>query len=133
MSEITPNTPATELKQPVAGESTRPGRSFRPLVDIAESEDGLRLWADMPGVDEKSIEIELNENVLRIHGTVSPDDYDQLAPVYTEYNVGNFEHRFRLSSEIDGGKIEAKLNHGVLELLLPKVAAAQPRRIEIGS
>ncbi len=122
-----------ELKRPVAEESTRPGRTFRPVVDIVESEEGLRLWADMPGVDETSVDVGLNDNVLSIQGTVSPDDHADLQPVYTEYNVGNFEHRFRLSSVIDGTKIQAKMNNGVLELLLPKIEAARPRRIAISS
>jgi HSP20 family molecular chaperone IbpA len=59
------------------------------------------------------------------------DEYENLEPRYTEYGVGDFEARFRLSSQIDGEKIQAKLRNGVLELELPKVAAARPRKIEV--
>jgi HSP20 family molecular chaperone IbpA len=118
-------------KHPASEEATRPGRTYRPNVDIVENDSGLRLWADLPGVDEKSIEIELADGVLSIRGRVATEDYDSLRPVYTEYNVGNYEARFRLSSAIDEKRIAAKLANGVLELELPKSEAAKPRRIEI--
>jgi HSP20 family protein len=119
-------------KQPAAEEQTRPGRTYRPNVDIVETENGLHLWADMPGVDEGSVDVELAEGVLEIRGRVATEDYEQLRPVYTEYNVGNYEARFRLSSSIDETRISAKLKNGVLELDLPKSEAAKPRRIQIG-
>jgi len=112
-------------------EATRPGRVYRPKVDIVETESGLRLWADMPGVDEKSIQVELVDGVLTLRGRVATEAYENLEARYTEYGVGDFEARFRLSSQIDGEKIAAKLRNGVLELELPKVAAARPRKIEV--
>ena len=118
-------------KQASSVEATRPGRTYRPNVDIVESDEGLRLWADMPGVDEKSIEIELADGVLAIRGRVATEEYENLRPVYTEYNVGNYEARFRLSSSIDEKRIAAKLANGVLEVELPKSEAAKPRRIQI--
>ncbi len=120
-----------EGKAPADEEYTRAGRTYRPNVDILEKEDGLWLWADLPGVDEKSIEVELDDGVLTISGHVATDDYEHLTPVYTEYNVGNLAHRFRLSSTIDGSKIKARMSHGVLELQLPKVEEAKPRQIAI--
>ncbi|HTO53103.1 MAG TPA: Hsp20/alpha crystallin family protein [Myxococcota bacterium] len=112
-------------------QNTRPGRTYAPKVDILETDSGLRLWAEMPGVDEKSIEVELVDGVLSIRGRVATEEYANLEPLYTEYGVGNFETRFRLANTIDGEHIHAKLQNGVLELELPKVAAAKPRRIEI--
>jgi len=112
-------------------EATRPGRAYVPDVDIYETSEGLWLWADMPGVDEKSISIDLTDNVLTLEGQVSLKDYENLAPVYTEYNVGNYVRRFTLSSEIDGDRISARMTNGVLELSLPKSERAKPRRIPI--
>src|SRR5262245_19191069 len=114
-------------------EATRPGRVFRPKVDIVETERGLRLWADLPGVDEKSIQVDLVDGVLTIRGRIATEEYENLEPLYTEYGVGDFEARFRLSSEIDAEKIAAKLRNGVLDLELPKVAAARPRKIEVAA
>jgi HSP20 family protein len=81
----------TKEKQQVQGtEQTRPGRYFMPDVDICENDDGLRLWADMPGVLEKDVDVVLKNGVLTITGTVSTASYEKLAPLYTEYNIGNY-------------------------------------------
>jgi HSP20 family protein len=119
-------------KQEVSGaEHTRPGRTYLPDVDICETTDSLWLWADMPGVDEKSVEVKLADGVLTIDGQVSLKEYDNLAPVYTEYNVGNFARRFTVSSDIDAERIKAHMANGVLEIELPKAARAKPRRIAV--
>ncbi len=112
-------------------EQTRPGRYFLPEVDIYESEEGLRLWCDMPGVDEKDVEVALKNGMLTIEGMVSTDMYRNLRPVYTEYNVGNYFRQFMVNEEIDGSRIEASIRNGVLEVSLPKAETARPRRIEI--
>jgi HSP20 family molecular chaperone IbpA len=114
-------------------QNTRPGRTYAPKVDILETETGLRLWAELPGVDERSIEVEVVDGVLAIRGRVATEEYESLEPLYTEYGVGDFDARFRLSNAIDGERIQAKLKNGVLELDLPKVEAAKPRRIEVAA
>lgn len=120
-------------RRPVEHESTRPGRIYQPDVDIAETDQELWLRADLPGVDEKSVQVSLEDGVLSIRGEMSLAPYERLTPVYTEYEVGNYEQRFRVSSRIDGERIAARLIDGVLELHLPKVAEAQPRQISIRS
>lgn len=112
-------------------EPTRPGRAYMPPVDIYETEAALWLRADMPGVEEDSIEINVEKNVLSIEGQVSLKEYADLDPVYTEYNVGNYQRRFTLSNAIDTDNIHARLTHGVLELELPKAESAKPRRIAV--
>ena len=115
----------------VAEEQTRPGRTYLPNVEIRETEDALWLWADMPGVDQSSIDIHLEDGVLSIEGQVQTDEYTDLTPAYSEYNVGNFRRSFRLSTAIDTQRIEAKMKNGVLELRLPKSEEARPQRIPI--
>jgi HSP20 family protein len=117
-----------ELK---TNEQTRPGRTYIPEVDIYETQDSLWLWADMPGVDENSLEVRVADGVLSIEGQVSLPEYDNLNPVYTEYNVGNYARRFSLSNEIDGDRIHARMNDGVLALELPKAERAKPKRIAV--
>jgi HSP20 family molecular chaperone IbpA len=112
-------------------ELTRPGRTYAPEVDIYETKDGLWLWVDMPGVDEPSLAVHVDEDVLTIEGQVIPDDYKDLHPVYAEYPIGNYRRRFTLSQDLDPEKIRAKMNHGVLEIELPKAAKAKPRKIEV--
>jgi len=124
----------THNKQEVTkDEQTRPGRTYVPQVDIYETTDSLWLWADMPGVDEQSIEVNVANGVLAIEGQVSLKDYEDLSPVYTEYNVGNYARRFTLSNEIDAEHIKARMTNGVLELELPKAERAKPRRITISA
>jgi len=120
-------------KEESSEERTRPGRTYTPRVDITESESGLKLWADLPGVDEKSIEISLVDGVLSIEGHLDTGGFEGVTPAYTEYNVGNFARRFTLSDDIDSDAIEARCVNGVLELDLPKAARAQPRRIEVAA
>jgi HSP20 family molecular chaperone IbpA len=129
MFRKTASEPAT--REQLEHEHTRPGRTYRPAVDIVESDKELWLRADLPGVDEKSVQVSLEDGVLSIRGDVSLARYEKLTPVYTEYEVGNYEQSFRLSSHIDAGRIAARLTDGVLELHLPKVAEAQPRQIAI--
>jgi HSP20 family molecular chaperone IbpA len=117
-----------ELK---TNEHTRAGRTYVPDVDIYETPEGLWLWADMPGVDEGSLEVQVDDGVLSIEGRVALQEYDNLNPVYTEYNVGNYSRRFSLSNEIDTEHIKARMTQGVLTLELPKAERAKPRRIAV--
>jgi len=114
-------------------EQTRPGRTFVPDVDIAEDQQALWLWVDMPGVTPDEVEVELHDNVLRIEGRVSVEGYDDLAPSHIEYNLGNYLRRFTLanSRHFDRDQIGARLTNGVLEVKLPKVEAAKPRKIPV--
>lgn len=119
-------------KKELAGEEhTRPGRTYVPSVDICETVDSLRLWADMAGIAEQSVEIKLEDNVLSIEGEVDLKEYEGLHPVYTEYNVGNYARRFTVSNDIDADRIQARIVNGVLEVELPKTAQAKPRRIPV--
>lgn len=123
---------AVKQKQELAGgEQTRPGRTYVPDVDICETADSLWLWADMPGVDQRSVDVNLADGVLSIEGRVSLQEYENLSPVYTEYNIGNYLRRFTVTADVDAEHIKARMNNGVLELELPKSARAKPRRINI--
>jgi HSP20 family molecular chaperone IbpA len=122
----------TKEKQEVQGtESTRPGRYYVPDVDICEFPDKLVLWADMPGVSEKNVEVMLRDGTLTLTGTVSPETYNNLSPRYTEYNVGNYSRQFALNEDIDESRIHARMRNGVLEVELPKREHAKPRKIEV--
>jgi HSP20 family protein len=120
-------------KQEISEEQTRAGRAFLPDVDIYETKDSLWLTADMPGVDEKSVQVHLNDGVLTVEAGVSLDDYQNVEPVYSEYRVGNYKRRFSLSNEIDVERIQGKMVNGVLHLELPKAAKAKPRQISISA
>jgi HSP20 family molecular chaperone IbpA len=122
-----------EKKEVQGEENTRPGRTYRPDVDIFETPDALVLRADVPGVDEQSLSVRLEDGVLTLEGQVDVKDYDNLSPAYTEYNVGNYFRRFTLSRDIDSERIAARATNGVLEVTLPKAERARPRQIKVNA
>jgi len=112
-------------------ESMIPARVFLPTADIYETNDALNVVLEMPGVDKNSVDIRVEDGVLKIEGRLDFSKYQGLQPLYTEYNVGHYSRSFRLSSKIDQNKIAAELNDGVLSLVLPKVEEAKPRTIQV--
>jgi len=112
-------------------ESTIPARVFLPTADIYETNDALNVVLEMPGVDKNSVDIRVEDGVLKIEGRLDFSKYQGLQPLYTEYNVGHYSRSFRLSSKIDQNKIAAELNDGVLSLLLPKIEEAKPRTNQV--
>lgn len=122
-------------KQEVAApaEQTRPGLVFSPLVDIFETDKEIVLLADMPGVMSDKLDVDLRENVLTLSAEAVSGKGSEEQDILSEFAVGKFYRQFTLSEVIDQGKIEAKLNSGVLRLVLPKVEKAAPRKIQITS
>ncbi|MBN1907131.1 MAG: Hsp20/alpha crystallin family protein [Deltaproteobacteria bacterium] len=112
-------------------EQTKPGLVFTPDVDIFETEKGLTLLADMPGVKAEDLNIDLKENILTLDGDVKKPEGQNELELFTEYRTGKYYRQFNLSEIIDQSKIEAKMTDGVLRLTLPKVEAAKPRKIAI--
>ncbi len=113
-------------------EQTIPGRFYIPSTDIYETDNALTLVMEMPGVEKKDITVGLENDVLRVEGRIDYSKYEDMEPVYTEYNVGHYTRSFSLSGKIDQEKISAQLDDGVLTLTLPKVQEAQLRKIAIG-
>jgi HSP20 family protein len=112
-------------------ETTIPARVFLPTADIYETNDALNVVLEMPGVEKSSVEVRVEDGVLKIDGRLDFSKYQGLQPLYTEYNVGHYSRSFRLSSKIDQNKIGAELKDGVLSLVLPKVEEAKPRTIQV--
>ncbi len=112
-------------------EKTVPGKHYVPYTDIFETDDSLMVVMEIPGVERKDVDINVEKNVLTVEGLINFSKYDDLKPVYTEYNVGHFSRSFSLSNEIDQGAISARVEDGVLTLTLPKAKEAAMRRIEV--
>jgi HSP20 family protein len=87
---------------------------------------------EIPGVEKKDLDVHLENDVLRIEGRIDVSKYEGLEPLYSEYNVGHFARSFTLSNQIDGKRIAAAVDNGVLTLTLPKAEESRPRRIPIG-
>jgi HSP20 family protein len=113
------------------GEQTRAVPVFAPRVDIYETDEGLTVLAEMPGVDRDGLMIDLKDYTLTLRGAVQPALAEGRSVVYREYEVGDYFRQFTLSEVIDQAKISASLKDGVLTLVLPKVEPAKPRKIEV--
>lgn len=120
-----------EAQTPEGVEQTRRRNVYLPATDIFEDEHNIHLVADMPGVDAGSVDVTLEKNVLTISGAVHEEAVEKHALTYREYPTGDYHRSFRISSEIDRDKIEARVKNGVLELVLPKAESLKPRQITV--
>lgn len=116
-----------------SAEQTRPGLVFTPAVDIFETEREITLLADMPGVAADDIAIDLRDGVLTLTGEVRPWEGPDEADVLVEFDIGKYYRQFTLSEAIDQAKIEARLEEGVLRLVMPKAEKAMPRKIAVSA
>jgi HSP20 family protein len=112
-------------------EKTVPARYFVPATDIYETDESLTVVMEVPGVEKDDISVKIENDVLRVEGQIDFSKYQEMEPVYTEYNVGHYARAFTLSERIDQNEISAELDNGVLTLTLKKVKQALPRRIEV--
>ena len=120
-----------ETKDLQSVERTRWGKVFSPAIDIIETGNDLKLYVDLPGVDQKSINILIDQGVLTIQGNVDTTPIEGYELEYQEYEVGDYHRSFTLSDTVNQDKISAVMNNGVLELVLPKAEKAKPKKIEV--
>ncbi len=129
MAENTVATKDRELRK--AQESTHePERYVAPAVDIYETDEGLHLVADMPGLDQSDINVSVEQDVLTIKGTNRWKTEGE-GMLIQEFEPLGYYRQFTLGSKIDQNAIKASYRHGVLELELPFAAEAKPRQIEV--
>ena len=133
MAKETTSDLQTQEKQALEREGMRPGLVFRPNVDIVERPDEFIVTAAVPGVDEKNIDVRLEEGVLSIDAAQAVEIDAAWTPVYAEYRLGGYHREFTLSESIDAEAIQAKMRDGVLELHLPKSQKHLPRQIQVQS
>jgi len=105
---------------------------YSPRVDIIETAEAITLTADLPGVAQENLSVNVEDNQLSITGLVK-EVRGSLKPVHLEYGLGGYTRNFRLGNAVDPTKISASLKHGVLTLILPKSDRLKPRKIEISA
>jgi HSP20 family protein len=128
LNQSPPIEPAA-AQEPVQGERVL----FTPPIDIYESEEGLVLIADLPGVSVKSLELQVQNNKLTLLGRVSSETPANARLLHKEYEEGDFLRSFILSENVDHERVTARLNNGVLEVVLPHAAKSAPRRIQVNT
>lgn len=108
-----------------------------PAFDVIERPDAYQLVGELPGVLPEQLELSFDRNVLTIRGTKAPsfaNTENQELRVYTAERVhGAFERSVRLPEFVDAERIEAKLEHGVLNVIVPKAQNAMPRKISVNT
>jgi HSP20 family protein len=97
-----------------------------PAVDVAEKDKEYEVTAELPGMDEKNIEVKLSNGLLTIKGEKKEEKEEKQKDYYlSERRYGSFERTFQLPEGVDEEKISATFAKGVLKVVLPKTAAAQ--------
>ncbi len=137
MTEMTNTTQGKELQVQEKkelkpkDEGTYQARFFIPHTDIFETDEGLTVVLEMPGVGKDQVSVDVEDERLAIEGRIDFSNYAQLDPVYTEYNVGHYRRSFTLPDKVDLDKITADLKDGVLTVHLPKAEEVKPRKIPV--
>lgn len=125
----------SENREVVKHDTTRQPSSdapaLTPLMDIWETEAGIDLRADLPGVSRDALDIRVDGETLTIAGTVSLGEPEQMEPLHVEVREPLFRRSFTLSRELDTSAIQASLKDGVLQLHIPRQEEAKPRKIEV--
>jgi HSP20 family protein len=107
---------------------------WTPVADIYESENELVVNLDLPGVDPKTVDIQVENNVLTIRGERQFEDKQNKEHFHrVERSYGAFARSFTLATSVDADKIRASYKAGVLSITLPKAEAAKPKRIQIAA
>jgi HSP20 family protein len=113
------------------GQDTMTG-SWVPVCDIFEDEDGLKLIAELPGVNAEDVKISVENNTLTIRGEKKQVAEEKTERVHRyERSYGSFERAFSLPSTIDPEGIEADYKDGLLTIVMPKAERARPREIPV--
>ena len=129
MAEKTIATRSQQSMTPSREETRSQEQYVTPPVDIYETQEGLVVKADLPGVARDSMDLRVENNLLTIRATAAHGAPGE--PIYREYGLVNFFRQFELNERVDQSKISAELNHGVLTLNLPKAEEAKPRKIDV--
>lgn len=129
MTDKTKEIQKKETAQADKIERARAVRVFNPDVDIIERKDSIIVLADMPGVDENSVDVTLENDVLSIYGKVDGEVHEKLRLIHGEYGIGDYQRIFTLFGDISREKIQATVKNGVLRVTLPKAEATATRKI----
>jgi HSP20 family protein len=121
-----------ESYSPEGPEEALTTTSFAPPVDIYEDEHTIAVKMDVPGIDEKDIDVRMENNTLTVHGErkiEKEEKEENFRRVERQY--GSFTRSFTLPSSVDTGQVSAQYDKGVLKISLAKKAEAKPKQIKV--
>src|SRR5438045_5476169 len=121
-----------ELRNSEAPEEALTTTSFAPPVDIYEDEHNITLKLEVPSIDEKDIDVRIDNNTLTVHGErkiEKEEKEENFRRIERQY--GSFTRSFTLPSSVDPGQVSANYDKGVLKINLAKKAEAKPKQIKV--
>ena len=105
---------------------------FAPAVDIYEDEHTVTLKVEAPGVDEKDLDVRVENNILTVHGERKIENEEKQENYRrVERQYGSFTRTFTLPTSVDSEKVSANYDKGVLKITLPKKSEAKPKQIKV--
>jgi HSP20 family protein len=106
--------------------------SFAPAVDVYEDEHNVTLKIEVPGIEEKDIDVRIENNTLTVHGERKIEKEEKEENYRrVERQYGSFTRTFNLPPTVDAEKVQADYDKGVLKITLPKKAEAKPKQIKV--
>lgn len=111
--------------------SARTEPALLPPVDVIEDSSGITLYADMPGVPRDKLALRVEGDQLLLEGEIDLALAQELQSTHAELTRPRYRRAFTLSKELDASGVSAELAQGVLRVRVPKMAHAQPRRVEV--
>jgi HSP20 family protein len=116
------------------GGETQSARRWVPPMDLVEAEDHFVLKADLPGLGESDVSLEVSDGTLTVSGERSAEHESRERGWYRiERSFGSFSRSLTLPDGVDADGISAEFDRGVLEVRIPKPAERKPRRVAIGT
>jgi HSP20 family protein len=126
------NTLFESPSHPGNGGAGAPLRRWIPAMDLVETEDDFVLRADLPGLSEEDVNIELEDNILTISGERKAEHEERKEGYYrVERSSGSFSRSLTLPEGVDPDAVKASFDRGVLEVRVPKPEAKKPRKVAI--
>jgi len=105
--------------------------TYRPNIDILESDKVYQIIADIPGAEQESVDLIFEDNMLTMEAAIRPRINEDINYLLHEFGIGNFQRRVKISEDIEVNDIQAGYDNGVLTVTLPKKLSTQRRQIEI--
>jgi HSP20 family protein len=117
---------------PSYGRLAQPFTGKMPKVDVIDRDNEILVRAELPGVDKKDVDISLANNTVTIKGSSKHQEKEEKGDFYRcEISQGTFSRTLTLPADVDTDKAKANFKDGLLELVLPKLQAAQKRNIKV--
>lgn len=100
------------------------GATYLPAVDVAETEAGYTIYADVPGADKDSVNVTYEDGIVTLKAqAIAAKEDETVHAIHREFRVASYERAFRVSEDVDVEQISAEMSNGVLKVSLPRKAS----------